>query len=215
MAGFGISPRPRDAIRHIAILGRVSPEKGQLEFVRAARIAARHSDRTNPGLRFTICGAPLFSSQDRYFEQVRAEAAGIPVEFAGWIENVGAFLSGVDLLVVPSQPIDNVPRVILEAFAAGVPVLAFASGAIPELIQHEETGLLLRRQTPEALAEAILSAAGNCDLLNRIAARSYRRWQECYTLRRFQSGISEAVEAAVRRRNQRTPLARAGASAPA
>ncbi len=215
VAGFGISPRPRGAVRHVAMLGRISPEKGQLEFVRAARIAARHSDRTNPGLRFTVCGAPLFSSQDRYFEQVRAEAAGIPVEFAGWTENVGAFLSGVDLLVVPSQAIDNVPRVILEAFAAGVPVLAFASGAIPELIEHGETGLLLHQRTPEALAEAILSVAGNCDRLNQIAVRSYRRWQERYTLRRFQSEISEAVEAAVRRHNQRTPLARAGASAPA
>lgn len=215
VAGFGISPRPRDAVRHIAILGRVSPEKGQLEFVRAARIAARDSGQTNPGLRFTVCGAPLFSSQDRYFEQVRAEASGIPIEFHEWTENVGAFLSGVDLLVVPSKPVDNVPRVILEAFAAGVPVLAFASGAIPELIEHGETGLLLPRQTPEALAEAILSAAGNCDLLNHIAVRSYRCWQERYTLRRFQFEISEAVEAAVRRHHQRTPLASAGASAPA
>ena len=64
VAGFGVSPRPRDAVRHIAILGRVSPEKGQLEFVRAARIAAARST----GLRFTVCGAPMFT-EDRYFEQ--------------------------------------------------------------------------------------------------------------------------------------------------
>jgi glycosyltransferase involved in cell wall biosynthesis len=210
VAGFGISPRPRDAVRHVAILGRVSPEKGQLEFVRAARICAQR----DPGLRFTVCGAPMFA-ESRHFEQVRAEAAGIPVDLAGWTEDVGAFLAGVDLLVVPSKPIDNIPRVILEAFAAGVPVLAFASGAIPELIQHGETGLLVHRQTPDALAESVLSAARNCDLLNQIAARAYRRWQERYTLRRFQSEISEAVEAAARRHPQRTPLASAGASAPA
>jgi glycosyltransferase involved in cell wall biosynthesis len=128
---------------------------------------------------------------------------------------VGAFLSSVDLLVVPSKPIDNIPRVILEAFAAGTPVLAFASGAIPELIEHGETGLLVREQTPEALAAAILSAAGSCDLLNQIAARAYRRWRERYTLRRFQSEISDAVEAASRRHHQRTPLTSAGASASA
>jgi glycosyltransferase involved in cell wall biosynthesis len=214
VAGFGISPRPRDAVRHIAILGRISPEKGQLEFVRAARIAAQGADSQSLGLRFTVCGASMFT-EDRYFEHVRAEAAGIPVKFFGWTENVGPFLSGVDLLVVPSKPIDNIPRVIMEAFAAGVPVLAFASGAIPELIEHRETGLLVREQTPEALAAAVLSAAGNCDLLNHIAARSYRRWQERYTLRRFQSEISEVVEAALRRHHQRNPLASAGASAPA
>jgi glycosyltransferase involved in cell wall biosynthesis len=210
VAGFGISPQPRDAVRHIAILGRVSPEKSQLEFVRAARIAVQR-DRN---LRFTVCGAPMFS-KDCYFEQVQAEAAGLPVEFRGWTENVGAFLAGVDLLVVPSKPIDNIPRVILEAFAAGVPVLAFASGAIPELIRHGVTGLLVREQTPEALAEAVVSAAGNCDLLNQIAARAYRLWQERYTLRRFQAEISDAVEAVWRRHHQRTPLTSAGTSAPA
>jgi glycosyltransferase involved in cell wall biosynthesis len=210
VAGFGMSPRSRNAIRHVAILGRISPEKGQLEFVRAARIAASR----NSSLRFTVCGAPMFS-KDRYFEQVQAEAAGIPVEFSGWTENIGAFLAGVDLLVVPSKPIDNIPRVILEAFAAGVPVLAFASGAIPELIQHGETGLLLRHQTVDSLAKAVLSAASDCDPLNQIAARAYRHWQERYTLRRFQSEISGAVEAAWRRHRQRTPLPSAGTSAPA
>jgi glycosyltransferase involved in cell wall biosynthesis len=209
VAGFGALPRTRKAVRHIAILGRVSPEKGQLEFVRAARIASQG----NASLRFTVCGSSMFTASS-YFEQVRAEAAGAPVEFAGWTENVGAFLAGVDLLVVPSQPIDNIPRVILEAFAAGVPVLAFASGAIPELILHGETGLLLDRPSPESLAAAILSAAGNGELLNRIAACSYQRWQERYTLRRFQSEISDAVEAAVHRHHQRTPFASTGARAP-
>jgi glycosyltransferase involved in cell wall biosynthesis len=208
-AGFGISPRARDSVRHVAILGRVSAEKGQLEFVRAARIAAARK----PGLRFTVCGASLFA-EDRYFDQVRAEATGAPVEFFGWTENIGAFFASVDLLVVPSKPIDNIPRVILEAFAAGVPVLAFASGAIPELIQDGETGILLHDQTSEALAEGILAAAGQCDFLNQIAARAYTRWQERYTLRRFQSEISDAVEAACRRHHQRAPLASAGATAP-
>jgi glycosyltransferase involved in cell wall biosynthesis len=225
VAGFGISPRPRDAVRHIAILGRVSPEKGQLEFVRAARIAVqslsrRAAGRTAgraagqaPGLRFTVCGAPMFA-RDEYFEQVRSEAAGLPVEFPGWTEDISAFLATVDLLVVPSSPVDNIPRVILEAFAAGVPVLAFASGAIPELIRHQETGLLVHQRTPEDLAEAMLSAARSCGQLNRIIMRAHRAWQERYTLRRFQSEVSEAVEAAVRH-HQRTPLASAGAKAPA
>ncbi len=209
VAGTGGLPRARDAVRHIAILGRVSPEKGQLEFVRAARIAAAR----NAELRFTVCGAPMFSEQ-RYFDQVRAEAAGAPIEFSGWTEDVGAFFTSIDLLVVPSKPIDNIPRVILEAFAAGVPVLAFASGAIPELIQHGETALLLNEQTADALADSILAATGKCDLLNQIAACAYARWRERYTLRRFQSEISGAVEAACRRHHQRTPLRSAGATAP-
>jgi glycosyltransferase involved in cell wall biosynthesis len=213
-SGAGLRPAisGTDAARHIAILGRVSPEKGQLEFVRAARIALQRLPDQTPSLRFTVCGAPMFA-RDEYFEQVRSEAAGLPVEFPGWTEDIGAFLATVDLLVVPSRPIDNIPRVIVEAFAAGTPVLAFASGAIPELIRHQETGLLVQQRTPEALAEAILSAAGNSEQLNQIAARAHQAWQERYTLRRFQSEVSEAVEAASRRHHQRTPLASAGANA--
>lgn len=214
VAGFGVSPCSRETIRHVAILGRVSAEKGQLEFVRAARIVNEHVR----GVRFTVCGAPIFSEtarEDRYFNQVRTEAAGLPIEFDGWTEDTGSFLAGVDLLLVPSSRIDNIPRVILEAFAAAVPVLAFASGAIPELIEHGETGLLTSEPTAEALAAAILSAVGTPDRLNQIAARAYQRWRERYTLRRFQSEISDAVEAVSRRHHQRTPLASAGASAPA
>jgi glycosyltransferase involved in cell wall biosynthesis len=210
IAGFGVSPRARNVVRHIAILGRISAEKGQLEFVRAAQIAASRDSN----LRFTVCGAPMFTG-DRYFETVRTEAAGLPVRFSGWTEDVGAFLADVDLLVVPSQPIDNIPRVILEAFAAGVAVVAFASGAIPELIRNGETGLLLHQQTPQALADAMLAATAQPGMLNRIAARAHALWRERYTLRRFQSEVSEAVEAALRRHHQRTPLQSAGASASA
>jgi glycosyltransferase involved in cell wall biosynthesis len=200
--------KARSAAFSVAVLGRISPEKGQLEFARAARLV---SERIQ-GLSFTICGAPLFGGQ-RYFEAVRAEAR-TSVRFQDWTENVFSFLQTVDLLVVPSM-IDHAPRVILEAFAAGVPVLAFASGAIPELIEHGQTGLLVHDRTPEALAQAILAAAGQPDLLDEIARRARARWNECYTLSRFQSEICEAVEETLRRRQNRSPLKSAGASAPA
>ena len=200
--------KARSAAFSVAVLGRISPEKGQLEFARAARLV---SERIQ-GLSFTICGAPLFGGQ-RYFEAVRAEAR-TSVRFQDWTENVFSFLQTVDLLVVPSM-IDHAPRVILEAFAAGVPVLAFASGAIPELIEHGQTGLLVHDRTPEALAQAILAAAGQPDLLDEIARRARARWNERYTLSRFQSEICEAVEETLRRRHNRSPLKSAGASAPA
>lgn len=213
VAGPKRPPRHRDEVVQIAMLGRISPEKGQLTFARAAR---KISQRVR-GIRFTICGAPMFDSEpgNRYFDEVRSAAAGVPMDFPGWTEDIATFLDRVDLLTVPSDQTDNAPRVILEAFAAGVPVLAFPSGAIPELVQHGETGILVHERTPEALAEAILWAVARPGLLNEIAARAYRRWQECYTLSRFQSGICDAVEAATRRRHQRRPLNSAGANAPA
>ena len=193
---------------HVAVLGRISPEKGQLEFARAARIVSSQIK----GITFTICGAPLFGDQN-YFATVQAEAQK-HVQFQNWTEDTLSFLQTVDLLVIPSR-IDHAPRVILEAFAAGVPVLAFAVGAIPELIEHRRTGLLVHDQTPEALAQAILAAAGQPDQLDEIGTRAHALWKERYTLSRFQSGICDAVETALRRHHQRSPLNSAGASAAA
>jgi glycosyltransferase involved in cell wall biosynthesis len=197
VAGFGASPRPREEVRRIAMIGRLSPEKGPLEFVGAAKIV---SERIG-GLRFTVCGDAVFSKDWRagesYVQMLRAEAAGAPVDFPGWTEDIGGFLSRTDLLVVPSDASDNAPRVILEAFAAGVPVLATQAGAIPELIEHGVTGLLVAKRTPEALAQAILHAVSQPDLLNTMAARGFERWRERYTLRRFQAEVCDAVATVV------------------
>jgi glycosyltransferase involved in cell wall biosynthesis len=215
VAGFGAAPRAREEVRSIAMLGRLSPEKGPLEFVRAAKLVSQRIG----GLRFTVCGGMVFSKDARdgqnYVEMLRSEAAGAPVDFLGWTEDIGGFLSRTDLLVVPSDASDHAPRVILEAFAAGVPVLATAVGAIPELIEHGVTGLLVKERTPEALARAMVYAASQPDLLNTLAARAFERWRERYTLRRFQSEVCDAVEAVSRFHHQRTPLASAGANAAA
>ena len=61
----------------------------------------------------------------------------------------------LDLLVVPSTPADSTPRVIIEAFSAGVPVVAFAAGGIPEIVRDGQTGFLASDFTAEALAARI------------------------------------------------------------
>jgi glycosyltransferase involved in cell wall biosynthesis len=205
VAGRGARPRPRERYTRVAVLGRIAPEKGQLTFVRAARIAAQH----NSDLRFCIGGAPMFAGED-YLEAVRAEA-GPHVAFTGWTDDIGEFFEQVDLLVVPSEAVDANPRVIPEAYAAGVPVLAFDGGGIPELIEDDVTGMLVRQHTPEVLAGAILDAIRDPQRLNARAELGYARWQCRYTLARFQSEVCDAVEGAARRR--REPVSKVRASA--
>lgn len=113
----------------IGCIGRIAPEKGQREFVEVARIVHGRM----PEARFVIYGETMFASHE-YEREVRAAAAGLPVNFAGWAENVYDALAGIDLLLVPSAPHEATTRVILEAFAAGVPVIAFPSGGIPEVL---------------------------------------------------------------------------------
>lgn len=70
-------------------------------------------------------------------------------------EELGEVLSRTDVLVVPSRWYENAPVVILEAFAAGVPVVATDLGGMSEVVEHEGNGLLFSLDDADALARAL------------------------------------------------------------
>jgi glycosyltransferase involved in cell wall biosynthesis len=146
---------------------------------------------------------------------VRAASVGLPIHFTGWHESVGAILDELDLLVVPSPSHESTTRVVLEAFSAGTPVIAFATGGIPEVIHDGKTGILVKPVTPAALAAAILAATRQPELLTSIATEGRRAWEEQYTLARYQSQVVEAIEAAGRRMNSQNSNAATSTTAAA
>jgi glycosyltransferase involved in cell wall biosynthesis len=180
----------------IGVIGRISPEKGQADFLRAARIL--YGDA--PECRFLVCGAPLFSNPAamRYCAELEALAEDLPVEFAGWTEDVEGLLAKLDLLVVPSAAIDATPRVILEAFAAGVPVVAFASGGIPEMVEHGVTGFLVEQHSPKALATAITGLLGEPERLREASRMAREKARGEFSLEHYRAEIVAAIEAAVK-----------------
>jgi glycosyltransferase involved in cell wall biosynthesis len=176
-------------IRRIGVIGRIEPEKGQLHFVYAARSVLR----LFPDCKFVVIGAPLFSGTE-YLNTVIGSSIGLPVEFLGWRDDIGAVLSNLDLLAVPSAPVDSAPRVILEAFAARVPVVAFGSGGIPELIRDGETGFLTIANTPAALANRIRSILTmNPFSIRAVVDRAYESWRNRYSLDIYQKRVSDFI----------------------
>jgi glycosyltransferase involved in cell wall biosynthesis len=167
---------------HIGCIGRISPEKGQLTFVHAA--ARIH--RALPQCRFTIYGAALFKDRaaTAYEAQVREAAAGLPIEFAGWVDDIYACLAGLDLLLVPSSGHEATTRVIPEAFAAGVPVMAFPSGGIPEVVNHNVNGLLAAN-AEEMAGRAVELLTGDARRLITMTHVARHTW-----LRRFRPEYS-------------------------
>ena len=83
-----------------------------------------------------------------------AEAAPESIIFAGAVAEASRYLKALDVLVLPSR-YEGLPYAVLEAMAAGVPVIASAVGGVPELIENGETGLLVPPENPEALADAL------------------------------------------------------------
>jgi glycosyltransferase involved in cell wall biosynthesis len=176
----------------IGMIGRISPEKGQAEFLQAAALIAREFEN----VRFAICGAPLFADMG-YENLVHRLSEGLPVEFLGWRENVAPVFAALDLLVVPSQE-EGMGRVIVEALSAGVPVVAFPTGGIPEVITDGETGFLTKGTSPEALAARIREViASGPDVLRRVAANARKAWERSYTLARYQERITAVMESLV------------------
>jgi glycosyltransferase involved in cell wall biosynthesis len=176
------------ASQRIGFVGRIAPEKGVLAFLSAARLLLSE----HPGCRFAICGAALFGDTS-YESAVRAAAAGLPVEFLGWREDAGTAMASMDILAVPSSAAEAGTRVILEAGAAGIPVVAYRAGGIPELVQSGITGLLVEA-SPAALAagcSALLSDAGKRDSMGH-AARI--QWSERFTTERYRVEMIAALE---------------------
>ncbi len=186
----------RPPIRRIGVVGRIEEEKGQLDFVHAAAILWR----TRPELRFSVIGKPLFAD-NAYYHRVREASRGLPVEFKGWIDTPADIFDSVDLIVVPSSSLDATPRIVLEALAAGIPVVANAVGGIPEILTNLETGILVDQRTPEALAKAIaLTLEMDPDEIDNLAENGRRVWEEKHRPEAYGDSvcrvISQMVEAA-------------------
>jgi glycosyltransferase involved in cell wall biosynthesis len=190
-AASGSTRAPSADAPRIGVIGRISPEKGQAEFLEAARIVTQK----HPDAKFVICGAPLFSdaAAERYAARLRQLAVGLPVEFTGWQEDVNAILARLDVLVVPSLREPGAPRVVLEAFAARVPVVAFVSGGIPEMVVHSKTGFLIEPPWPEALAARLVTLLDEPKALHAAAARAHEAWKEKFMLERYQREVLEVI----------------------
>src|SRR5690242_4649324 len=161
---------PARKLRRIGVIGRIDPEKGQLAFIKAAHSLIHQF----PGCTFSIVGAPSFSNH-RYFEQVIRASAGLPITFTGWRHDIANVFAELDLLVVPSTPLDAAPRVILEAFAARVPVVASASGGIPEIVEDNVNGFLA---LPDMLARRIAEVLTlEQRQIASVVERAYKSWQ--------------------------------------
>ncbi len=94
--------------------------------------------------------------------RARAETAGFSrrVLFTGWRPDVPFIMGGLDLLVLPSLN-EGMGRVLVEAMAAGLPVIGTNVGGIPDLVKHGENGLLAPPANAAALREAILAVLGD------------------------------------------------------
>ena len=91
--------------------------------------------------------------------------------------DIAALMRGCELLVLPSRE-EPFGIVLIEAMACKTPIVASEIGGIPEIIEHERTGILVEPENPYALTEALRTVLANEDLRRRLAENGYRRAME-------------------------------------
>jgi glycosyltransferase involved in cell wall biosynthesis len=135
----------------------------------------------------------MFSSHD-YYSRIKASADELPIEFVPWQEDVSSIYAELDLLAVPSAPVEATTRVILEAYSAGLPVVAFPAGGIPEILEDGVTGFLTKNLSAEALACRILSIV-QMDSLQLLSTtrRARREWARRFNLSTYRNGVCQVL----------------------
>lgn len=131
-------------IGHVGALE--NKDKGQIHIISAAGMLAE----AYPEMHFLFLGSG--SDQD-WFEQASANLPSI--ELAGFKTNVGDYYRCFDLFLLPSLD-EGLGSSILDAFYFKVPVIASCVGGIPDVVCHEQTGLLVPPGDEQALKQAIV-----------------------------------------------------------
>lgn len=136
--------------REILCVGRLCPSKGQAVLVEAAKILADRGQDFH--LRFLGGGEDLDTIR-ALVERLSLETF-VSVEGPVAHQRVKEALAACDLFVLPSFA-EGIPVALMEAMAAGIPVVSTGIMGIPELIEHEKSGVLTQPSNAAQLADAL------------------------------------------------------------
>jgi glycosyltransferase involved in cell wall biosynthesis len=167
-----LPPKPPllSSTRQVICIARLSWEKGLAYLLRAWPAVSQ----VFPEARLVLVGA---GPERAALEQLVVEL-GIKstVEFRGALPHAAALaeMARSEVFVCPSLA-EGLGIVFIEAQACGVPVIGTRVGGIPEVIEHEETGLLVPPRDVEALGQALIRLLSDRDLAHRLAAEAERR----------------------------------------
>jgi colanic acid/amylovoran biosynthesis glycosyltransferase len=173
---FPVRRRPANRRLRVVCVASLEPYKGHCYLVEACALVRA----AGLGLECLLVGEG--PERDAIERLVATRDLGDTVQLVGAQRRnrVSELIATADVFVLPSVVMPNgkmegLPVVIMEAMAAGTPVVASAISGIPELVEDGITGFLVPERDPPALARAITRLAGDSDLRRRLAAAARER----------------------------------------
>ncbi len=168
----------------VGMVGRVNQWKGQDYFLQVAQLVAQQC----PQARFALVGGTFYGQKQLLVDlQAQITLLGL-AEVAQWHDfrrDVTAVLAAYDIFVLPSTLPDPLPTVVLEAMAAGKPVVSNAHGGTMEMVADGVTGLLVKPGQPQAMAAAVLQLIHHPDTRAAMGQNGRLRLAAHFTLDQF------------------------------
>ncbi|MGD9588577.1 MAG: glycosyltransferase family 4 protein [Pyrinomonadaceae bacterium] len=164
----------------VGMVGHLSAIKGQADLVHAARIVTDRMDSVD----FIIAGEDKSSKLENRAsieELISRLGLNARVHLIGWIDDVTELLGALDLFVSPSR-MEPFGLAMVEAMAAGVPVIASSSEGAREIIEDGVTGRLVPIEDPEALAVAVTELLANKSERERLSGNAREKALRCFSL---------------------------------
>lgn len=131
--------------------------------------AAQKLERQAPDIQFIFLG----DGEDA--KTLKAESSSLSnISWLGFKSNIADYLAGLDVFAFPSRN-EGLGSVLLDVMQLGIPVIATDVGGIPDIVQHEQTGLLIPNNDANALANSIMRLRDDAALQQRLVHRATER----------------------------------------
>lgn len=173
-----VDPRPSDLPHKVVgILGRLDPVKGHTVFLEAAAKVLK----VESTVKFMIAGKDAGVSSGLLANHARQLGIEKSVRFLGYQPSARAFIRTCGVGVISSLGSEEVSRACLEWMAEGRPVVGTVVGCLPEIIEPQETGLLVPANDSFALAESVLKFVQQPSLAEKWGKAGWRLAQRRFS----------------------------------
>ncbi len=181
---------PHDFV--VLTVGFVGRRKGALNTLAAVPALVRH----NPSIKFVFVGGEEFLGESQpVLEKIATDHLEPWVRVVGEVPHarVASYLACADVFLLPSLQ-EGMPIALLEALRAGLPVIVSRVGAMPEMIEHGKTGLLIAPGKPEDIVEAVKRIMDDTELRARLARNGRALFEEQFEVAACVKQISKIYQ---------------------
>lgn len=178
----------------IGCVGMIHPNKGQDILVRAvARLKA-----SIPSIKLLLIGEVFHQNAQAYKNRLEKLAAELGIKqdvvFTGFREDVLTLVCGLDVFVHPAVFPDPLPGALIEAAALGKAIVAARVGGVAEIVEHEESALLLEAGDVDSLVAALLDLLEDPGKSQRLGRQARTRTAALFAIENYVQGVSSVYE---------------------